>query len=468
MPQSLWYLDARELAQLIAGKHVSPVEVMRGHLDRITSVNPRINAVVTLAPDAEQDARRAEAAILRGETIGPLHGVPFTAKDSLDTAGVRTTRGSRLFSDHIPAMDATAVVRMKRAGAILLAKTNIPEFSFARETANLVFGRTVNPWNPDRTPGGSSGGEAAAIAAGLSPLGIGSDVAVSIRGPAHYCGIVGLKATHGRVPLTGHWPQTLRRFWHVGPMARSVRDVALALPVLAGPDGHDAYAMPLPPTHIEDDDIGLAGLRVGWLAAEGFGPVASEVAQTVALAAETLTSLGSHVEPASIRDLERYDCNALTMTLFRAEAGPYFAALVGGREEDLHAATRRYLESPVPTFDEYLAALRDLEELRHNLTTYFHDHDVLLCPVSPVAAFPHESHRVAVGEATLPARHVVRPTAPFNVTGSPAISVPFGWSAEGLPIGVQIVGRHFGEATILRVGMALEREHDATTRHPLA
>ena len=465
MPENLCDLDATDLARLIAQKQVSPVEVMRAHLERIATVNSRINAILTLAPAAEGEARRAEAAVLRGETIGPLHGVPFTVKDSLDTAGVRTTRGSQLFADHVPATDATAVARLKRAGAVLLAKTNVPEFSFARETANLLVGRTVNPWNPERTPGGSSGGEAAAIAARLSPLGLGSDVAVSIRGPAHYCGIVGLKATHGRIPLTGHWPETLRRFWHVGPMARSVRDTALALTILAGPDGRDGYAMPFPPPVIHDGGTGSTGPRVGWLAKEGFGPVADEVADTVARAAEALASLGVEVEETRIPGLLMCDGNALTATLFRPEAGSYFADIVRGRAEALHPVMQRFLDTPVPTLGEYMAALRDLERLRDDIAAYFSHHDVLLCPVSPVAAFPHDARELVVGEVTLPARHVVRPTAPFNVTGSPALSVPFGWSKDGLPIGIQLVGRHGDEATLLRLGMALERFHDR--RRPL-
>ena len=193
MPEELCYLEATELARRIRAKEISPVQLVRAHLERIDAVNPAINAIVTVVDGVEEAARAAEATVMRERRLGPLHGVPFTIKDSLDTASVRTSRGSRLFAQHVPDADATAVARLKAAGGIPLAKTNVPEFSFARETANAVFGRTLNPWDAERTPGGSSGGEAAAIAAGLSPLGIGSDVAISIRGPAHFCGIGGLQ-----------------------------------------------------------------------------------------------------------------------------------------------------------------------------------------------------------------------------------------------------------------------------------
>jgi aspartyl-tRNA(Asn)/glutamyl-tRNA(Gln) amidotransferase subunit A len=236
------YSDATKLAELIRTREVSPVEVVQVHLDRIEVVNPKINAIVTVADGALEAAKAAEAAVVAGDELGPLHGVPITAKDSIDTAGVLTQRGSPIFKGRIPDTDAASVARLKSAGAILLAKTNLPEFSYSTETDNLLTGRANNPWNLDRTPGGSSGGESAAIAAGMSPLGLGSDLAISIRGPAALTGIVGLKATHGRIPTTGLWPRVPRRFWHVGPMACSVRDIALAYSLLAGPDGADGFA----------------------------------------------------------------------------------------------------------------------------------------------------------------------------------------------------------------------------------
>ena len=241
--QPLHYLDATALAELIRTRQITSREVVQAHLDRIESVNPKINAIVTLiAEDALKAADAADRAVASGAELGPLHGVPFTVKDSIDTAGVLTQRGSPIFKGRVPETDAVSVARLKAAGGILLAKTNLPEFSYWIESDNLLSGRSNNPWNLERTPGGSSGGESAAIAAGMSPLGLGTDLAISVRGPAAQTGITSMKATHGRVPMTGIWPRAPRRFWHVGPMARSVRDVALAYSLLAGPDGADGFA----------------------------------------------------------------------------------------------------------------------------------------------------------------------------------------------------------------------------------
>ncbi len=221
-------------------------------------MNPKINAIVTLADGALKAAKAAEAAVLAGDELGPLHGVPFTVKDSIDTADVATQRGSPIFKGRVPDVDATSVARMKKAGGILLAKTNLPEFSYWIESDNLLSGRSNNPWDVTRTPGGSSGGESAAIAAGMSPIGLGTDLAISVRGPAAQTGITSMKATHGRVPMTGIWPRAPRRFWHVGPMARSVRDIALTFSQLVGPDGQDAFA-----TSTVQFDAAIA--RSGWV-----------------------------------------------------------------------------------------------------------------------------------------------------------------------------------------------------------
>src|SRR3954471_5506834 len=303
MSTEIIFSDATRLAELIRTREVSPVEVVQAHLDRIGSVDPSINAIVTVADGALEAAKVAEQAVIDGRKLGPVHGVPFTVKDSIDTAGVLTQRGSPIFKGRVPEADATSVARMKGAGGILLAKTNLPEFSYWIESDNLLSGRSNNPWDLTRTPGGSSGGESAAIAAGMSPLGLGTDLAISVRGPAAQTGIVSLKATHGRVPMTGIWPRVPRRFWHVGPMARSIRDLALAFSQLAGPDGEDAFATsPVP------FDAGLTTerkLRVGWMVGPGFGPIDTQVAATVRAAAEALKGEGHHVEEVRIPALER-------------------------------------------------------------------------------------------------------------------------------------------------------------------
>ena len=466
MHEDICFRAASELAVRVRLKEISPVEVVRAHLERIENVNPKINAIVTLIPGAVEKARQAETAVMRGDSLGLLHGVPFTIKDCFDTGGIRTTRGSKLFADYVPLTDATAVERLKAAGAIPLGKTNLPEFAFWWETGNRVFGRTLNPWNPERTTGGSSGGEAAAIAAGLSPLGVGSDVGGSVRMPAHYCGIVGLKPTHGRIPLTGHFPETLLRFMHVGPMARSVADIALALKLMAGPDGKDWYALPVSPPEETRPEAAVKGLRVGWMAEEGFGRVDAQVVATVARAATALKDLGCSVEPVSVPGLVGRDWNVLSAALFSAEAGLYLDPLVAGRHSELTPIMRERLSKRTQSLQEYLTAADAVEGLRRDLAEYFTRQDVLLCPVSPVPAHPHNATELVIRGNVLPARHVVRTTAPFSLSGSPALSVPFGRNSEDLPIGVQLVGRHFDEPSVLRAGMALEEASGLGKRRP--
>ncbi|MFC7641934.1 amidase [Streptosporangium lutulentum] len=297
MSTDLNHCDATELAELIRTRRASSVEVVQAHLERIEAADSRINAVVTLADGALDAARAADEELAAGAEVGPLHGVPFTVKDSFDTAGVLTQRGSPIFAGRIPDTDATSVARMKGAGAILLAKTNLPEFAYWIESDNLLTGRTNNPWDLDRSSGGSSGGESAAIAAGMSPLGIASDLSISVRGPAADTGIAGLKPTHGRIPMTGVWPREPRRDWHVGPMARTIRDLALAYSILAGPDGADGFATV--PREF-DADLGASPdrpVRVGWLVDSGLGPIDAEIAATVQEAADALRGRGSGSRP---------------------------------------------------------------------------------------------------------------------------------------------------------------------------
>jgi aspartyl-tRNA(Asn)/glutamyl-tRNA(Gln) amidotransferase subunit A len=462
--EAIAYLGAGELAARIRQRELSPVEVVAALRERAERLNPTLNALVTPMPGAEERARAAEDAVARGDELGPLHGVPFTIKDSFDTAGVRTTRGSRLFADHVPDEDAEVIRRLVGAGAIPLAKTNLPDFVLWWETDNLVFGRTVNPWNPARTAGGSSGGEAAAIAAGLSPLGIGSDLGGSIRLPAHYCGVAGLKPTHGRVPVTGHWPETLLRFLHVGFLARSAADIALALAVTSGPDGRDPYCPPVPPPEPLDGSP-PPRLRVG-LVVDAFGPVDSEVRAVLERAAAALSSLGWTVEPVEVPALARHDWNPTTMTLYGGGGGAYFGRLIDGRWDELHPVLRRRLTAPAPSLDDYVAAEDAVEELRLDLPRVFRDHDILLGPTVPIAAHGHDAAEVTIAGESYPPRTTMRATIPWDVSGSPALTVPFGWSSEALPIGVQLVGPHFEDRRVLQAGAVLEGLRGEEPRRP--
>ena len=466
MTEEICFADATELAHLIRGKSLSPVDVLEAHLERIDALNPLLNAIVTPAPGAAELAKEAERDIVRGESRGPLHGVPFTVKDCFDTQGLRTTRGSRLFQEHVPDADAAVVARLQDAGGILVGKTNTPEFAMWWETDNLVFGRTENPWKKGRTPGGSSGGEAAAVAAGLSPMGLGSDLGGSIRLPAAFCGLVGLKATHGRIPLTGHWPDVSARYFHAGPLARSVRDIALLLSVLAGPDDMDPYALPFASPHLPDLNAPLPELKVGWCAEGPFAPVDPEVQGCVAAAAFALEDSGCHVEAVDLATWSQWPPQDISDVLVGVEGGHFLAPIVARREDDLAPSTKRRFSRPVPSLERYVDAVQNTDHLRRDMARHFATYDLLLCPTSPVPAIPHDSVCLVIDGQEVPGRNALRATIPFNLTGSPAVSVPFGWSEDGLPIGVQLVARHLDEVTLLHAAAALEAASPDRHRRP--
>jgi aspartyl-tRNA(Asn)/glutamyl-tRNA(Gln) amidotransferase subunit A len=465
MSNAINQMDASRLAELIAKRELSPVEVVKTHQERIAAVNPKVNAIVTLVDGALEAARKAEEAVMSGAKLGPFHGVPFTVKDSIDTAGVLTQRASPIFKGRIPETDATAVARMKAAGGILLAKTNAPEFAYSIETDNLLTGRTNNPWNLDYTPGGSSGGESAAIAAGMSPLGIGSDLSISTRGPAAHTGIVGLKATHGRVPMTGHWPRVPRRLWHIGPMARSVRDVALAYSLIAGPDGADGFST-LPPT-VDTGATDGRPLRVGWLAKSGFfGPIDPEVAATVKAAAQALSDAGVQVEEVNLPILTETDTVNVLWKLQQMESHPEFAKAAAGHEDQVFRHARLILDTPDTPIEEFVVAEQTVERLRDAFAAYFQRYDVLLCPVTPFPATKHGFDDVVIDGQAYSAFQVMNATSPFSLTGLPAVTLRFGTSRNELPIGVQVISSWYAESTMFDVATRLETVSPVRDLHP--
>jgi aspartyl-tRNA(Asn)/glutamyl-tRNA(Gln) amidotransferase subunit A len=466
MTDEITKLDATHIAALIATKKLSPVEVIKAHRDRIAETNPKVNAIVTLADDAMEAAKIAEAALMAGSKLGPLHGVPFTVKDGIDTKSVLTQRGSPIFQGRVPDTDATVVARLKEAGAILIAKTNPPEFSYSIETDNLLTGQTNNPWNLDYTPGGSSGGESAAIAAGMSPLGVGSDLSISLRGPAAHTGVVGFKATHGRLPMTGHWPRVPRRFWHIGPMARSVRDVALAYSLMAGPDGADGFSISSP-----EFDTGVGArptrpIRVGWFTSSFFGPTDREVAGTIKAAAHALGQVGNHVEEVQLPVLKQTDANTVLWQVQQLESRPEFEKATAGHEAQIFRHAKLILDTPDTPIADFVAAEQAIERLRDSFADYFQRYDALLCPVTPFPATKHGLKDLVVDGETVSPFHVMSATSPFSLTGMPALSMRFGTSRNGLPIGVQIVAAWLAESTAIQVALQLEKVSPVRDLHP--
>lgn len=457
MIEDVNFAAAGELAAAIRDGEISASEVIEAYLARIARVNPALNAIITLdAEGARARAREADAARARGESWGPLHGVPITLKDGHSTAGLRTTAGHPPLAEYVPTHDGTVAARLKGAGAILLGKTNVPELLLDLQTDNPIFGRTNNPWNRDCTPGGSSGGAAAALAAGLTALDVGSDFAGSIRVPAAFCGLWGLKPTEGRVPLTGHIPdkpgalRVHRNMWSIGPLARSVGDLALALHVLAGPDGQDWAVPPVPV--VDPPTLPLPGLRLA--VAPGFPglPVATAIQGAIRGLAGRLATGGAWV----------------------AEALPPVDLLAQGRARRdlaglLLAAGDPPTDKPAPTLAAYFAALAARDTATAAWETFFGDWDALLCPVMPMTAFPHTppGGTFQVDGTPIPGWQLFSYVSPFSLTGHPVVVVPVGRDPDGQPIGIQVVGPRWGEARLLAVAAAIGQVVEPLGHPPL-
>ena len=459
---------------MIRARTISPVEVVEAHLNRIERINPKLNAIVTLAPDALDRARAAESALTSGKEIGPLHGLPITVKDTIETGGVRTSSGSRLLANNIPDRDAAVVARLKAAGAIIVGKTNTPEMAAYYESDNPVFNRTSNPYDLSKTSGGSSGGEAAAIAACLSPAGIGSDLAGSIRLPAHFCGIAGLKPTMGRVSMDGHIPPAtglLSLGACIGPLARSVADLSLLFGVMAHATQSETDASL--DRDLDQDVARLQGLRVAWYTDDGVAPVTSETRDAVIAAAKALSERGLEVDeakPPGVADGFRLWIELFSRSVteqlrefYRGkedQAGPQVAAMLGKFDE------RTDLNGKVSESAKFAAAVGEREQLREELLHWMKATRLILAPVGATPAFAHGARRVEVGGESISVWRAFSYSQTFNVFGLPSATVRAGSSAEGLPIGVQIVGRPFAERTVLAAAEIIEQALGGWQRPP--
>jgi Asp-tRNA(Asn)/Glu-tRNA(Gln) amidotransferase A subunit family amidase len=449
-----------EIASGIRDRKFSPVEVVDAHLERVAEVQPKLNAFVHLdAGGALKHAGVAEAAVMRGDLLGPLHGVPMTIKSCMDVAGWPAAAGSLLRKDYVATTDAPLVARLRAAGAILLGNTNTPEYLMAYETDNLLSGKTSNPWSLERSAGGSSGGEAAAIAAGCSAGGMGSDGGGSIRVPAHFCGICGLKPTPGRIPATGHFPEGGGAFgWIgvVGPMARTVTDVRALFEVMAGPDAGDALSAPVPVRAVTEKDV--RGLRVGFLESEALGKATPETSAAVELAAKILSEQGFVVEKKRLSGLER------AIEVWWYFFGPVIADMIrkgaAGQEAELSSMLREYVELATAettlSYDGFLSACAERDKLRWDIVRQMEEVRVLLSPVSAGPAFRHGEGNWRSGDKEN-YRDTMRYSQWLNLAGFPGVTVPMGKSHEGLPIGVQVIGRPYEEELILAVAEAIER-----------
>jgi Asp-tRNA(Asn)/Glu-tRNA(Gln) amidotransferase A subunit family amidase len=458
----LVFLSAVVMAEEIRKKKISPVELVEAHLLQIEKLNPKLNAFVQVdAERARQAARNAELAVIQGRTLGPLHGIPVSIKSSLAVAGLRCESGTRLRAGFVPAQDAPLVARLRAAGAIVLGVTNTPELLMAWETDNVLHGRSNNPWDLERTPGGSSGGEAAAIAAGMSAGGVGSDGGGSIRVPAHFCGICGLKPTPGRIPATGHYPVSAGPFaliGVVGPMARTVADLKTLFEVMQGSDVGDTCAAPVPLRWPSEDET--RKLRVGYFEDDGRTPVTDETRVAVRTSVEALRRGGFQVEPFRPEGLE--EARELWWKFFVVAGGMLIRPMFGGRESDLSPVLKQFLQwsatEPPLAGEALLDAWMRRDMVRTRFLEQMEQYPILLCPAAAIPAFRHGERSWQVEGKTVDYLDAWSYAEFFNLLGNPAAVVPVGRSPEGLPIGVQIVGRPWEEEQVLSVVASLEKE----------
>lgn len=470
MDRELAFAPAYRLRELVLKREVSPVELTELYFQRIEELDPQLNSYLTLnREEALATARRAEQAALKGEDLGPLHGVPVSVKDLELTRGLRTTSGSLGFKDRVPEEDSVVVERVRRAGAIILGKTNTPEFGLRGSTENRLGEPCRNPWDPQRTTGGSSGGAGAALVAGLCALATGSDGGGSIRIPASFCGCYGIKPTQGRVPRYGGagLPPLANHFSQSGPMSRTVRDSAILLQVMAGYDPRDPSSLREPtPDFVAALDRDMRGLRVAWSPDMGYAAVDPEVVETCRRAVEVFEELGCHVEEAD--DLALDEPFEAFWTIFSATAYAAYGQIL---QTQAHQLTWYALEALKRGRDvtgaDYARALGYIDRLRAQFTELFDRYDLLVTPTMAVTAFPigHPPREIA-GRRVHPFWGYLPFTYPINMVGFTAASIPCGWSSEGLPIGLHIIGGRGDEATVLAASAAFERARPWADRRP--
>ena len=444
--KDLVFSSAMELAAAIRARQVSATEVLEAHLAQIKQHNPALNAIVILDTEgARTRAHQADAALGRGEVWGPLHGVPFTLKDAHLTAGMRTTVGFPLLADYVPEEDSTVTARLRTAGGVLVGKTNVPMMLADYQSSNPVFGRTNNPWNVERTAGGSSGGAAAALAAGMTPIEIGTDLSSSIRIPAHFCGVFGLKPTENRIPLTGLFPnprgtpRSIRLMSSIGPMARTIEDLVLLYQIISGPDGRDTEVRPGPT--VEVPQLDLKNLRIVTAPTFPGFPVAADIRDAVEDLARQLERFGAIVGEAILPELD--------FTQELSSAGELIGMMVGASQPDG--------EGQPTTLVHYLDALHRRDQSIFAWERFFENCDALLCPASMITAFPHcePGNPLKVNGKDVNYRMVSAHGTLFNYSGHPAVVLPYKLDRDGLPIGLQLVCKRWDDSRLLAIAKAV-------------
>ncbi len=462
---NLYDLSALQLRTLYQKREVSPVEVTEAVLSRIDQLNPSINAFITVTPElAKKQARAAEEAYTKRETIPPLAGIPGSLKDLTVTKGIRTTRGSLLYKNWAPDFDAPIVERLYAAGMVMLGKTNTPELGWKGDSGNRIVGPTHNPWQHGRTAGGSSGGPAAAVAAGMGALAQGTDGAGSIRIPAAFCGLYGLKPSWGLVP---QYPASaVELFSHVGPITRTVRDAALMLTVMAGTDPRDRLSLPTQIDFLEGMEGSIAGLRVAWSGDLGYAPIEAEVRELAATAAARFGELGCHLEeahpgiPDPWEDIINIIWSSAFASIYRHDLDKVRELLDPG----LAAVIEQGLKFSAA---ELAAAYARRNDYYHRWRAFMENYDLLLTPTLPVTAFPAgDDHPGQIEGQPTTYLGWTAFTYPFNITGQPAATVPCGLANNGLPVGLQIIGRWRDDITVLRASAAFEALASWTEKRP--